>query len=168
MYSIPARRIQWSMSGGISDLRTAQSSMRRGLAYSTHRVSRASIVMLGACRRHLRGLRSRGPMPANRHLSRPDIVKSGASRRRHALPRLALQRRDRSIDLHHQPVLWFGRLERRCSFYGHRFCRSLDQFDRAASLSFKRGLDVLDHGLKLLVRQLLDRIAVLDFVLAPD
>jgi len=27
---------------------------------------------------------------------------------------------------------------------------------------------VLDHGLKLLVRQLLDRIAVLDFVLAPD
>ena len=39
---------------------------------------------------------------------------------------------------------------------------------RAASLRFKRGLDVLDHGLKLLVRQVLDRIAVLDLVLARD
>src|SRR6516162_256209 len=42
--------------------------------------------------RTLRALRSRGPMPANRHLSRRDIVRSGASRRRHALPRLALLR----------------------------------------------------------------------------
>src|SRR5262249_30998279 len=50
------------------------------------------------------GLRSRGPMPAYRQLSRPDIVRSGVSRRRHALPRLALLRPDRSIDLHHQPV----------------------------------------------------------------
>src|SRR5262245_37068441 len=32
--------------------------------------------------RTLRALRSRGPMPANRHLSRPDIVRSGASRAR--------------------------------------------------------------------------------------
>ena len=63
--------------------------------------------------RILRGVRSVGPMPANRYLSRPDIVRSGASRRRHALPRLALLRPDRSIDLHHQPVrLALGRLER--------------------------------------------------------
>jgi len=38
----------------------------------------------------------------------------------------------------------------------------------ALRLGLQRCLEVLDHGLKLLVRQLLDRIAVLDFVLAPD
>src|SRR6516165_5743866 len=121
--------------------------------------------------RILRGVRSVGPMPANRYLSRPDIVRSGASRRRHALPRLALLRPDRSIDLHHQPVrLALGRLEHRES--GSRCCcrfyHPLDHSNRAASLRFKRGLDVLDHGLKLLVRQVLDRIAVLDLVLAGN
>src|SRR5215472_6554089 len=79
---------------------------------------------------------------ANRHLSRPDIVRSGASRRRHALPRLALLRPDRSVDLHHQPVrLAFGRLEHRAS--GSRYCcmfyHPLDHFDRAASLRCTRG-----------------------------
>jgi len=49
---------------------------------------------------------------------------------------------------------------------GRWFYRPLDHSNRAASLRFKRGLDVLDHGLKLLVRQVLDRIAVLDLVLA--
>jgi len=44
----------------------------------------------------------------------------------------------------------------------------LDHFDRTACLCFKRGLDVLDHGLELLVRQLLDQIAVLNLVLARD
>jgi hypothetical protein len=55
---------------------------------------------------------------------------------RHALPRA-----DRGVHLEHQPVLWLGRLERgrRRSFYGHRFCRSLDHFDRAASLRFRPG-----------------------------
>src|SRR6516165_1533500 len=118
--------------------------------------------------RTLRALRSRGPMPANRHLSRPDIVRSGASRRRHALPRLALLRPDRSIDLHHQPVrLALGRLDHResGSRYCCRFYHPLDHFDRTACLRFKQGLDVLDHGLKLLVRQLLDQVAVLDLVL---
>ena len=38
----------------------------------------------------------------------------------------------------------------------------------ATSLRFKRALDVLDHGLKLLVRQVLERIAVLDLVLARN
>src|SRR5262249_30989234 len=87
-----------------------------------------------------------------------------------ALPRRAFPRADCHVGLQHQPVLWFGRLERgwRCSFYGHRFCRSLDHFDRAASLRCKRGLDVLDHGFKLLVRQVLERIAVLDLVLAGN
>src|SRR5262245_8252536 len=113
----------------------------------------------------------RGPMPANRHLSWPVIVRSGASRRRHALPRLALLGPDRSIDLHHQPVrLALGRLEHRES--GSRWCcrfyHPLDHFDRTACLRFKRCLQVLDHRLKLLVRQLLDQIAVLDLVLARN
>ena len=38
----------------------------------------------------------------------------------------------------------------------------------AASLRFKRALDVLDHGLKLLISQVLERIAVLDLVLARN
>src|SRR5262245_3659903 len=110
-------------------------------------------------------------MPTKRQLSRPDIVKSGASRRRHALPRLALLRPDRSIDLHHQPVrLALGRLERRES--GSRYCcgfySSIDHFDWTASLRCKRGLDVLDHSFKLLVRQVLERIAVFDLMLARD
>src|SRR5262249_31073658 len=41
----------------------------------------------------------------------------------------------------------------------------LDQL-RALRLGLHRRLEVLDHGLKLLVRQLLERIAVLDLVLA--
>src|SRR5262249_43665325 len=52
--------------------------------------------------------------------------------------------------------------------YGYRFYRSLDHFCRRASLRCKRGLDVLDHGFKLLVRQLLEQIAVFDLVLARD
>jgi hypothetical protein len=43
-----------------------------------------------------------------------------------------------------------------------------DHLDRAASLRFKGGLDELDHGFKLLVRQILDWIAVLNLVLARD
>jgi len=101
-------------------------------------------------------------------MERPDIVRSGARRRRHALPRLALLRPDRSIDLHHQPVrLALGRLEHDS---GSRYCcgfyHPVDHFDWTASLRCKRGFDVLDHGLKLLVRQLLDQIAVLNLVLA--
>src|SRR5215467_1417484 len=77
---------------------------------------------------------------------------------------------DRGVRREHQPALWFGRLERgrRRSFYGRRFYRSLDQFDRAASLRCKRVLDVLDHAFNLLVRQVLDHIALLDLVLARD
>src|SRR5262249_31724058 len=52
---------------------------------------------------------------------------------------------------------------RRRSFY-----RPLDHFGRASSLRCKRGLDVLDHGFKLLVRQVFERIALLDLVLARD
>jgi len=52
--------------------------------------------------------------------------------------------------------------------YGRRFYRSLDQFDRAASLRCKRVLDVLDHAFNLLVRQVLDHIALLDLVLTRD
>ena len=52
--------------------------------------------------------------------------------------------------------------------YGYRFYRPLDHFCRRASLRCKRGLDVLDHGFKLLVRQVLERIAVLDLVLAGN
>jgi hypothetical protein len=58
---------------------------------------------------------------------------------------LALLRPDRGVHLEHQPVLWLGRLER-----GRR----------RTSLRFKGGLDELDHGFKLLVRQVLERIAV--------
>jgi len=47
------------------------------------------------------------------------------------------------------------------------FCVPLNHLG-ALRLGLQRCLEVLDHGLKLLVRQLLDRIAVLDFVLAPD
>src|SRR5262249_40147198 len=130
-----ARRI-----GGISDLRAAQSSMRRGLACladPTRRVSRAEIgcyVLAGDGT--LRGKRSLGPT--------------------------------RSVGLDPQPVLWFGRVERgrRRSFYGRRFYRSLDDFKSVVSLRCKRGLDVRDRGFKLLVRQFLEQIAVFDLVLA--
>src|SRR4029077_10540030 len=84
-------------------------------------------------------------------------------------PRLALLRPDRSIDLHHQPVrlaLWRLEHRDRGSRYCFRFYRPLDHFWRRARLGCKRGLDVLDHGFKLLVRQVLERIAVLDLVLA--
>src|SRR5262249_37374997 len=50
--------------------------------------------------------------------------------------------------------------------YGYRFYRPLDHFCRRSSLRFQRCLQVLDHGLKLLVRQALDHIALLDLVLA--
>src|SRR5262249_22252638 len=105
-----------------------------------------------------------GAAPPSRH-----TVRSRPRRRWH-LARLALPRADRGVRREHQPALWFGRLERgrRRSFYGRRFYRSLDQFDRAASLRGKRGLDVLDHGLKVLVCQVFERIAVLDLVLARD
>src|SRR6516162_2233490 len=99
----------------------------------------------------------------------PHTVRSRPRWRSH-LARNALPRADRGVRREHQPALWFGRLERgrRRSFYGRGFYRSLDQFDRAASLRCKRGLDVLDHGFKLLVRQVLERIAVLDLVLTRD
>src|SRR5262245_32478828 len=102
-----------------------------------------------------------------RRVSRPDIGMLGACRRWH-LARLALSRTNRGVSLHHQPVrLALGRLEHRES--GSRWCcrfyHPLDHFDWTASLGCKRGLDVLDHALKLLVRQLLDQIAVLNLVL---
>src|SRR5215831_17552139 len=75
----------------------------------------------------------------------------------HALPRA-----DRGVGLQHHSVLGFGRIEQRAAY------RPLDHFCRRSSLRFKRGLDVLDHGLKLLVRQALDHIALLDLVLARD
>src|SRR6516162_7846558 len=83
----------------------------------------------------------------------------------HALPRA-----DCRVGLQHHSVLGFGRIEQRTApyLYGYRFHRPLDHFCRRASLRCKRGLDVLDHGLKLLVRQLLEHIAVLDLVLARD
>src|SRR5258708_4572464 len=93
---------QWFLSGGISDLRTAQSSMRRGLAYSTRRVSR------------------------------PDIVRSGACRRRHALPRLALVRPDRGVGVLEQAVrtLVLGLLKLGWTQHSNRFRSALD--DRSA------------------------------------
>src|SRR5262245_11114789 len=102
-----------------------------------------------------------GAAPPSRH-----TVRSRPRRRWHPV-RLALPRADRGVRRKHQPALWFGRLERgrRRNFYGRRFYRSLEQFDRAASL---RCLDVLDHGFKLLVRQAFERIAVLDLVLAGN
>src|SRR5215831_15067572 len=105
-----------------------------------------------------------GAAPPSRH-----TVRSRPRRRWHPV-RLALPRADRGVRRKHQPALWFGRLERgrRRNFYGRRFYRSLEQFDRAASLRCKRGLDVLDHGFKLLVRQAFERIAVLDLVLAGN
>src|SRR5262249_19370271 len=91
-------------------------------------------------------------------------------RRRWHLARLALPRADRGVGLQHHSVLGFGRIEQRAALYlyGYRFYRPLDHFCRRASLRCKRGLDVLDHGFKLLVRQVLERIAVFDLVLARD
>src|SRR5262245_14869596 len=58
-----------------------------------------AIGMLGARRRwHLARL------ALLRAVSRPDIVRSGASRRRHALPRPALLRPHRAIGVLEQPV----------------------------------------------------------------
>ena len=51
---------------------------------------------------------------------------------------------------------------RQCS----RFRYPLDHLGLIASVRRKRRLDVLDRRLELLVRHLLDRIAVLDLVLA--
>src|SRR5262249_34542529 len=91
-------------------------------------------------------------------------------RRRWHLARLALPRADRGVGLQHHSVLGFGRIEQRAALYlyGYRFYRPLDHFCRRASLRCKRGLDVLDHGFKLLVRQVFERIAVLDLVLAGN
>src|SRR3954451_9986545 len=98
------------MYGGISDLRTAQSSMRRGLA-SPHDPPRvpASIVMLGACRPWhlarlalLRADARKSPLVTARH------CESGASRRRHALLRLALPQPDRGVRRIHDLVHSLG------------------------------------------------------------
>src|SRR5215467_8198854 len=82
----------------------------------------------------------------------------------------ALAWADRSVGLQHHSVVGFGRIEQRAALYlyGYRFYRPLDHFCRRASLRCKRGLDVLDHGFKLLVRQLLEQIAVFNLVLARD
>src|SRR5262249_18921758 len=83
----------------------------------------------------------------------------------HALPRA-----DRGVGLQHHSVLGFGRIEQRAAPcpYGYSFHPPLHHFCRGASLRCKRGLEVLDHGLKLLVCQVFERIAVLDLVLARD
>src|SRR5262249_3241308 len=85
------------------------------------------------------------------------------------LARNALPRADCRVGLQHHFVLGFGRIEQRAALYlyGYRY-GPLDHFCRRASLRYKRGLDVLDHGFKLLVRQAFERIAVLDLVLARD
>src|SRR6516162_10183822 len=119
-------------------------------------------------------MRSLGPMPANRYLSRPDIVRSGASRRRHALPRLALLRPDRSIDLHHQPVrLALGRLERglQRSLRGWpvgnrergRLRRAFNDFRRLTGSRREHGLDELDGLLDLLVAHSLEAPRMFNF-----
>src|SRR6516164_2237828 len=95
------------------------------------------------------------------------IVRSGARWRWHPA-RLALPRADRRVRFKHQPVLGLGRLDRGRRRGGCRFYRPLDHSNRAASLRFERCLQVLDHILKLLVRQVLDHIALLDLVLARD
>src|SRR5262249_16131511 len=95
------------------------------------------------------------------------IVRSRA-RWRSDLAWHALPRADRGVGLQHHSVLGFGRIEQWSDLYAYRFYRPLDHSNRAASLRCKRGLDVLDHGLKLLVRQVLDHIALLDLVLARD
>src|SRR6516225_6530182 len=85
-------------------------------------------------------------------------------RQRTMLARNALPRADCRVGLQHQPVLGLGSVCRGgCWFY-----RPLDHSNRAASLRFQRSLEVFDHVLKLLVRQVLDHIAVLDLVLAGD
>src|SRR5262249_13214793 len=91
-------------------------------------------------------------------------------RRRWRLARLALPRADCGVGLQHHSVLGFGRLEQWTApyLYGYRLYRPLDHFCRRASLRCKRGLDVLDHGLKLLVCQVFERIAALDLMLARD
>src|SRR5215510_15539722 len=85
------------------------------------------------------------------------------------LARNALPRADCRVGLQHHFVLGFERIEQRAALYlyGYRY-GPLDHFCRRASLRYKRGLDVLDHGFKLLVRQAFERIAVLDLVLARD
>src|SRR5215831_11841675 len=99
-----------------------------------------------------------GAAPPSRH-----TVRSRPRRRWH-LARLALPRADCRVGLQHQPVRGLGSVRRGgCWFY-----RPLDHFNRTASLRFQRCLDVFDHGLKLLVGQLLERIAVLDLVLAGN
>src|SRR6516165_5269726 len=84
------------------------------------------------------------------------------ARWRSHLARNALPRADCRVGLQHQPVLGLGSVRRG----GFWFYRPLDHSNRAAGLRFQRCLQVLDHGLKLLVRQALDHIAVLDFHLA--
>src|SRR5262245_26310875 len=163
------RRIASRTFGGTDDGGAGSMAIRKTLC--SKRTRRISCRSLARRRLDLARLALPRGVAANRSLSWPVIVRSGASRRRHALPRLALLGPDRSINLHHQPVrLALGRLEHRES--GSRWCcrfyHPLDHFDRTACLRFKRCLQVLDHRLKLLVRQLLDQIAVLDLVLARN
>src|SRR5262249_27518495 len=92
------------------------------------------------------------------------------ARWRSHLARNALPRADRRVGLQHHSVLGFGRIEQRAALYlyGYRFYRPLDHFCRRASLRCKRVLDVLDPAFNLLVRQVLDHIALLYLVLARD
>ena len=77
---------------------------------------------------------------------------------------MALTRTHCGVRFEHQPVLALGSGRRS----GHRFYRPLDHSNRVASLRFQRCLQVLDHRLKLFVRQLLEQIAVLGLVLARN
>ena len=86
-----------------------------------------------------------------RRVSRPDIVRSGASRRRPALPRLALLRPERAIGVLEQPVwtlaLGFKLRGVQCS----RFHYPLNDLGLITSFRRKCRLDVLDRRLELLV-----------------
>jgi len=85
-----------------------------------------------------------------------------------ALPRHALLRANRAVDIFEQPVwtlaLGFKLKGRQCSWLYSPF----NDVGLMASLRGKCFLDVLNRRLKLLVRQVLDQIAVLDLVLARN
>ena len=135
----------------------------------THRVSRHCDEVL-AGDGTLRGLRSAADA-RKPPVSRPDIVRSGASRRRHALPRLALLRADRSIDLHHQPVRlalgrWlFGGLPSGSRQRGRLCLSSQSGCALASRLSRHHFVENRNRTLKLLVRHGFDRVGMLDLVL---
>ena len=108
---------------------------------------------------HLARLALRGPMPANRHLSRPDIVRSGASRRRHALPRLALLRPDRSVGRIHKPIRSLRLVVRVRRRQCDCFSSALDHLARSPSVrASSMRLDCLDPRLELLVGHRLNRL----------